>query len=110
MRGYYVIKRGLPDTFHFILKTENHQIILTSEPYSSRQGAHIGIHSCQHNSPHDTHYDKRTTFASHPYFVLRAGNGEIVGTGQTYAFNAGRDAGISSCKVNGPTTTIIDKV
>ncbi len=109
MPGYYVIKKGSTGMFHFVLKADNHEVILTSETYSSKQGAQVGIASCRLNSPHDSRYDKRVSSANQPYFVLKAGNGEIVGNSQMYASSAGRDAGIASCKVNGTTTRVIDE-
>lgn len=109
MPGYYVIKKGTTGLFHFVLRADNHETILTSETYSSKQGALAGIGSCQVNSPYDARYEKRVSSASQPYFVLKAGNGEIIGTSQMYASTSGRDSGIASCKVNGPTTKITDE-
>lgn len=108
MPGYYVIEKGLTGQFHFNLKSDNHEIILTSESYVSKQGAHTGIASCQINSPYDARYDKRTSAAIQPYFVLKAANGEIIGNSQMYSSVSARDNGIASCKINGPTTVIKD--
>ena len=106
MPGYYVLKKNSSGQFHFVLKADNHEVILSSEVYSSKQGALTGIASCQANSPLDARYDKRTSSASQPYFVLKAANHEIIGNSQMYASTSGRDGGIASCKVNGPTTKI----
>lgn len=43
------------------------------------------------------------------YFVLKALNGQAIGVSEMYSSNSGRDNGIASCKVNGPTTRIIDR-
>ncbi|GGC98016.1 YegP family protein [Undibacterium terreum] len=109
MAGYYVIKKGSSGMFHFVLKADNHEVILTSETYVSKQGAHTGIASCQVNSPYDSQYDKRNSTSSQPYFVLKAKNGEIIGTSQMYSSTSARDNGIASCKFNGPTTKIVDE-
>lgn len=109
MPGYYVIKKGSTNLFHFVLKADNHEVILTSQTYSSKQAAQGGISSCQTNSPHDARYDRRTSTANQPYFVLKAANGEVIGNSQMYASTSGRDVGIASCKLNGPTTKIIDE-
>lgn len=108
MPGYYVIQKGPTGQFHFNLKADNHETILTSESYTSKQGAHTGIASCQLNSPYDSRYDKRTSVAMQPYFVLKAGNGEIIGKSQMYSSVTARDNGIASCKINGPTTVVKD--
>lgn len=109
MPGYYVIKKGSTGQYHFNLKADNNEVILTSETYTTKQNAQTGIASCQVNSPFDARYDKRTSSASQPYFVLKAANGEIIGNSQMYSSTAARDNGIASCKTNGPTTRIIDE-
>jgi uncharacterized protein len=108
MPGYYVLMKNAGQ-FHFNLKADNHEVILTSETYSTKQGAQTGIASCQANSPYDARYDKRTSVANQPYFVLKASNHEIIGKSQMYLSTAARDNGIASCKTNGPTTKIVDE-
>lgn len=44
-----------------------------------------------------------------PYFVLKGGNGEIIGTSQMYSSEAARDQGIVSCKENGPSAVTQDE-
>jgi uncharacterized protein YegP (UPF0339 family) len=109
MPGYYVLKKNAGGQFHFNLKADNHEVILTSETYTTKQGAQIGISSCQVNSPYDARYDKLTSVAGQPYFVLKAANHEIIGNSQMYSSTAARDNGIASCKTNGPTTKIVDE-
>ncbi|WP_231566436.1 DUF1508 domain-containing protein [Litchfieldella xinjiangensis] len=58
MSGYYVIKPS-GSQYHFTLHAGNHEIILSSERYTSKQGAKNGIESCQNNSPYDARYDRR---------------------------------------------------
>ncbi|WP_139335793.1 YegP family protein [Janthinobacterium sp. TND4EL3] len=41
--------------------------------------------------------------------LLKAGNGEIIGSSQMCASSAGRDNGIASCKANGSTSKIVDE-
>lgn len=108
MPGYYVLMKSA-NQFYFNLKADNHEVILTSETYSTKQGAQTGISSCQANSPYDARYDKLTSVASQPYFVLKASNHEIIGKSQMYSSTAARDNGIASCKTNGPTTKIVDQ-
>lgn len=109
MPGYYVINKNPLNQYHFVLKSDNHEIILTSETYTTRQGAQVGIASCQVNSPIDANYDRRYSTAFQPYFVLKALNHEIIGTSQMYSDSRARDVGIASCKLNGPTKNIVDR-
>ena len=110
MPGYYVLQKNPAATqyYHFVLRADNHETILTSENYATKQGAQNGIASCQSNSPYDSRYERRTSIASQPYFVLKALNSQIIGTSQMYSSTTARDNGIASCKANGPTARIID--
>ena len=108
MPGYYHLKKNAGN-YHFNLKADNHEIILTSESYTTKQAAQNGIASCQRNSPSDDRYVRLTSKADQPYFVLKAGNGEIIGNSQMYASSAGRSNRIAFCKTNGPTSKIVDE-
>jgi uncharacterized protein YegP (UPF0339 family) len=109
MPGYYVLTKNVSSQYHFVLKADNHETILTSQMYSTKQGANTGIASCQTNSPFDSNYEKRLSGANQPYFVLKAGNYEIIGTSQMYLSTSARDTGIASCKANGPTKVVDDE-
>jgi uncharacterized protein YegP (UPF0339 family) len=108
MPAHYVLNKSAPNQYHFVLKAGNNEVILTSQVYGSKQAAQTGIESCRLNSHFDIRYDKRTSTASQPYFVLKAGNGEIIGNSQMYSSTAARDTGIDSCKTNGPGATLVD--
>ncbi|MEO1852718.1 YegP family protein [Chromohalobacter sp.] len=105
MPGYYDLKKNAQGQYHFTLKAGNHEVILSSETYASKQGAENGIDSCRTNSPHDNRYDRRTAINNSPYFVLKAGNGEVIGTSEMYSSAQARDNGIDSCKANGQGPT-----
>lgn len=108
MPGYYHLKKN-SSQYHFVLKADNHEVILTSENYTTKQNAQNGIASCQANSPYDVRYERLVSRANQPYFVLKASNGQVIGTSQMYASTGGRDNGIESCKTNGPTSRIVDE-
>jgi uncharacterized protein len=108
MPGYYVMIKSAPSQFHFVLMADNHEVILTSETYASKQEAQSGIATCQLNSPHDRRYVKPISRANHPFFVLRAENHEVIGTSQMYSSASARDNGVASCKIHGPTMNVFD--
>lgn len=108
MSGWYVLKRS-GDQYMFNLKAGNGETILTSERYVSKNGAHSGIASVQANSPKDERYERKTSSSGQPYFVLKAGNGEPIGSSEMYSSTAARDKGIESVKANGPTTDVRDE-
>jgi hypothetical protein len=107
MAAAYVLKKSV-DQFMFNLRGNNNETLLTSERYKSKEGAKNGIASCQTNSSIDARYDRRTSASGKPYFVLKAGNGEVIGTSELYSSNEARDKGIAAVKNVGPTAPIED--
>jgi len=95
--------------FRFNLKAGNGERILHSESYVSSSGCDNGIESVRENSPFDERYDKRTATNGQYYFVLKARNGEIIGTSETYTTTSARDNGIDSVKKVGPSAPVDDQ-
>jgi uncharacterized protein len=108
MPGTYDLHRGGSNQFHWDLKAGNGERILSSELYNSKQSAETGIQSCKTNSSQDARYTRLTSRDGKPYFTLKAANGEIIGTSETYSSDAARDNGIKSCKENGPIARTVD--
>ncbi len=108
MSGWYVLKRS-GDQYMFNLKAGNGEVILTSERYAAKSGAQNGISSAQTNSPKDERYERKTSTAGNPYFVLKAGNGEIIGRSEMYSSASACENGISSVKRSGPSADIRDE-
>ncbi|RBL86466.1 hypothetical protein DDE05_10150 [Streptomyces cavourensis] len=107
MSGYYDLKRS-GDQYLFNLKAANHEVILTSERYTTKTSAQEGIRSVQQNSPIDARYQRKTASDNSPYFTLTASNGQTIGRSEMYSSTSARDNGIASVKTNGPTTTVKD--
>jgi uncharacterized protein YegP (UPF0339 family) len=108
INGYYDLKKGTTGKYSFNLVAGNHQVILVSESYTQKSGAEGGIASVQKNGGEDDHYDRRTSSNGKPYFVLKSGNGQIIGTSEMYESVAARDNGIESVKTNSPSITVKD--
>lgn len=104
--GYYELKKITK--FTFTLKAANHEVILTSQAYETKEAAKAGIQSVQNNGPHAGRFEKKTSSAKQPYFVLKAANGLIIGTSEMYGSETARDNGIISVQTNCPTTEIKD--
>ncbi|BEP55610.1 YegP family protein [Variovorax sp. V118] len=102
MSAYFHLKPS-GTQYMFNLKGGNGEVVLTSERYTTKQSAEGGIASVKVNSPHDARYDRRSNSAGSPYFVLKAANGEIIGTSEAYSSTAARDGGIAWVKANAPT-------
>jgi uncharacterized protein YegP (UPF0339 family) len=107
MAGYYVLKKAANGEYMFNLKAGNHEVILTSETYSSKQAAQGGIASVQRNSPVDSNYERKTAANGSPFFVLKSpANGQTRGRSELYSSASAMEKGIESVKANGPSTDI----
>lgn len=96
------------DEFRFRLKAGNGEVILSSEGYKQKASAVHGISSVQTNARHDKLYERKTNSAGRPMFNLKAGNGQIIGTSQSYSSEAAREKGIESVKNNAPDAMMVD--
>jgi uncharacterized protein len=106
--GKFIITKRSNGEFQFNLKAGNGQVILTSEGYSNKSGCENGIESVRTNAPNDDRYDRLISKNDKPYFVLKAGNGQVIGTSEMYESAAGMENGIESVKSNAPDATVED--
>ncbi|GAP21483.1 YegP family protein [Leptolinea tardivitalis] len=109
MAGKFVVTKTKSGKFMFNLKAGNGQIILTSEQYNEKASALHGIESVKKNAVVDAHYEKKESKNKEPFFVLKAGNGEIIGTSEMYSSVSGMENGIQSVKTNAPDATVDDQ-
>ena len=105
----YVLTGAAHEHFRFNLKAGNGLTILTSEAYSSKAAAKIGIESVRVNSALAERYDRREAKDGRPYFVLKAANTQIIGQSQMYSSTSAMEHGIASVQANGPDSPIIDE-
>ena len=108
MAGKFELKKSKNDKYFFNLLAGNGQIILSSEMYEAKASAVNGMESVKKNSADDSRYERLTGKDGSPYFVLTAGNSQVIGQSQMYSSESARDGGIASCKTNGPTATVVD--
>ena len=100
--GKFVISKRKNGEFQFNLKADNHQVILTSEGYTTKASCENGIKSVRINSKDDSKFDKKTARNGKHYFNLKAVNGQIIGTSEMYESISGRDNGIEAVKRDAP--------
>ena len=84
----------------------NSEIILASEAYTSRAGALNGIDSVRRHAPLEQFYERRTAKDSSPYFVLKAGNHEVIGVSEMYSSAVARDHGIKVVMRDAPVALL----
>lgn len=107
--GKFIIKTRKDGQFQFNLKAVNGQVILTSEAYKAKSSCLAGVESVKKNAAEDKRFEVLTAKNGKPYFNLKAGNGEVIGTSQMYASMATLKNGIASVKNNAPKAEVIDE-
>lgn len=107
--GKFVITKRANGEFQFNLKAGNGQTILSSEGYAAKASCTGGIESVKKNSQDDSKFEKLESKSGKPYFILKATNGQTIGTSEMYESTSGRDAGIASVKTNAPDADTDDQ-
>src|SRR5262249_20851701 len=108
MSAKFEIQKASDGHFHFHLKAANGEIIFNSQQYKAKASALGGIDSVKANAPIDARYERKTSQAEQPYFILKAANGDTVGCSQMYSSAAAMEKGIESVKANAPTASVED--
>lgn len=105
----FVLKKASNGQFFFTLHADNGEKILTSEMYKAKPGAVNGIESVKKNAPDDARYERKTSKANKPYFVLKAANNEVIGTSEEYESEGNREGGVAAVKSAAPMATTDDQ-
>ena len=108
--GKFVITKRKNDEFQFSLKAGNGQTILASEGYAAMAGCQNGIDSVKKNGTEDSNFDRKESTNGKPYFNLKAGNGQIIGTSEMYESEAARENGIESVKKNVIDAEVVEEI
>jgi len=108
MAGKFELYTDKGGEFRFRLKAGNGEIILASEGYKQRASAENGIASVQKNAPNDDRFERKETKSGKHMFNLKATNGQVIGTSESYESTSGRDNGIESVKKNAPDARVED--
>ncbi len=84
------------DEYYFNLKAANGEIVLSSEGYVAKSGALNGIASVRENGRDLEQFEVRMAENEEFYFVLKAGNGEIIGVSETYVSESNANRGLET--------------
>ena len=109
MAGKFEIYEDKAGEYRFRLKAGNGEIILASEGYKQKARCENGIASVMKNAPEDARYERKETKSGKHMFNLKATNGQVIGTSESYESTSGRDNGIESVKKNAPDAKIDDQ-
>lgn len=108
MASKFTLFKGSNGQYYFNLKAGNGEKVLASESYQYKSSCEGGIQSVKENAPYDSKYEKKTSWNGKYYFVLKAGNGQVIGTSEMYETSGGRDNGIEVVKREAPSARTED--
>jgi uncharacterized protein YegP (UPF0339 family) len=80
----FQVFRGFDGAYYFHLRADNGEIVLQSQPYTRRASAVAGTQSVWNNGTNLANYEIRDAANGEAYFVLKAGNGQVIGVSETY--------------------------
>ncbi len=107
MAGKFEVYTDKSGQFRFRLKAGNGEVIAASEAYKAKASCLKGIESVKKNAAMpDAKFEDYTDKAGKFRFRLKAGNNEVIATGEAYESKASCLKGIESVKKNAPTAKI----
>lgn len=109
MAGKFELYTDKAGEYRFRLKAGNGQIILASEGYKAKASALNGIESVRKNSQNDAMFERAETSGGKPRFNLKATNGQVIGTSESYESTSARENGIASVAKNAPDAALDDQ-
>lgn len=104
----FEIRENKNAEYYYVLKARNGEVILTGEGCSTKASCENTIESVRKNSFYEERFVKMFSKDEKPYFILKAGNGQIVGKSRHYNSVASRDNGIESVRKNAETAKIVE--
>lgn len=108
MAGKFQLKKAANGEFHFNLLASNGQVILQSEMYKTKASASNGIESVMKNAAEAGRFEARQSSSGKHYFVLKAGNNQVIGQSQMYQSEASMQGGIESVQKQSVGATVED--
>ncbi|MEM8937660.1 MAG: YegP family protein [Pseudomonadota bacterium] len=109
MAGKFELYKDKAGEFRFRLKAGNGENILASEGYKERASAENGIASVKKNAADKARFEIKESSSGKPYFVLKAGNHQVIGQSQMYESTASAEGGVQSVMNTAPDAAIDDQ-
>ena len=108
MAAKFELKVAANGKYFFNLKAGNGEIILSSQMYKAKPYALRGIASVKKNAADDARYEVKEAANGEQFFVLKAGNSQVIGKSETYPTKQALQKGIASVKKNGPDAAVVE--
>jgi len=104
----FQVFRGFDGLYYFHLRAANGEIVLQSQAYTRRASAVAGTQSVIANGTDPNKYEIRYASNGEAYFVLVAGNGQVIGSSETYFSLANAQRGVQTVVLLIAGGTILD--
>jgi uncharacterized protein YegP (UPF0339 family) len=88
--------KGLDGKYYFHVRAGNGEIVLQSQGYTTKASATNGLNSVNLNGSDTTKYEVLPAADGEFYFVLHAGNGQIIGRSETYVTESNAARGVQT--------------
>lgn len=108
MPGKFVLKKARNGKFRWNLVASNGQVILTSQMYATKPSAKNGIAAVKKNCADDSKFERKTSKKGDPYFVMKSGNGQVIGNSEQYKKKASMENGIKSVGRHAPDAPTVE--
>jgi uncharacterized protein len=109
MAGKFVLKGSGDQLMFDLLASGTSEVLLTSTRHAHKASALEGIASARFSAPFEAQYLRMTSSTGEAYFVLHAGNNEVIGTSAMYPSWRAREEAIAVVKANAPGASVIDR-
>lgn len=108
MHGYFLLRKNPAGKYSFDLKGGNHETLLRSEAYPSKDAVVDAIASVQKCATDDARFERMRGGDGSAFFLLKAGNAEAIGRSETFPSASAMEQGIASVKAYGGSTEVRD--
>lgn len=109
MAGKFEVYTDKKGEFRFRLKASNGQTVLVGEGYKAKKSCDDGIASVQKNAADPARFERKQSSNGKHYFVLKAGNHQVIGQSEMYGDTAAMENGIKSVMSNAANASIDDQ-
>jgi uncharacterized protein YegP (UPF0339 family) len=104
----FILKQS-GNQFCFSLKVAGKsEIILSSERYTRKASALEGIAAVRVCAVYSSQFRRRRSKRGESYFVLRAADGDVIGTSEMYPSASAREAAIDAVQKHAPDASVED--
>ena len=105
MTGYYQLIEGDDGTFMFTLRAGNHDTVLRSRVFWSRDSALQGAVALRARALQPDAFVRKTLEDGRALFEVLDESGHVLARSAPYSSRSGLQAGLASVRRNGPSTT-----